>query len=112
MNDETRNGYTDRAYAIAVEHYGLARFAHPFVLADGDPCRWSMSPDVFQGLVLEMGRPELRRPMETPDGDRLYGLPLTVDPTLPLDTLRLEPERPSVARIVARPSEPSEPEAR
>lgn len=83
----------DRAYAMAFEHYGRAprdRLAHPFGLADGDPCRFRVSPDVFQALVLEFRYPNLSVPT-TSDGDRLFGIRLVTDATLPPDSMLLEP---------------------
>jgi hypothetical protein len=86
---------TDRAYAMAVEHYGKARrdrLAHPFGLAEGDPCRFRVSPDVYQALVLELRHPEYV--VAQRGDDRLFGLPVDVDATLPPESMLLSPTTP------------------
>jgi hypothetical protein len=78
---------------MALEHYGRAprdRLAHPFGLAEGVPCQWRVSPDVWQALVLEFHHPELSVPSQSLE-ERLFGIPLVTDAASPPGTLLLEP---------------------
>jgi len=73
---------TDRAFEVAAATFPRAwRDRH-------EPYLWRVSGDVWDALCIELRHPNLG---VARDGDRLLGDPIEVDPSLPPNSMLLEP---------------------
>jgi len=82
---------TDRAFEVAAATFpraGRDRRARPFGLDQHEPYLWRVSGDVWDALCIELRHPNLG---VARDGDRLLGDPIEVDPSLPPNSMLLEP---------------------
>lgn len=84
----------DRAFQVATAAVGRAPsdgLAHPFGLAESEPLTWRLSPDVWRELVDWAKAQEYYTADNPDDRTRLLGYQLTVDDTLPPNSMLLEP---------------------